>query len=154
MLKITSCHLTYIFNPAENRVNHFKKILHHYLVYSTLVQTYKKLALKILQSQFQSKDTLTGLTFFSLTFLSFVKETVLRKSKENSKFWWFLADRIIFWLCSGSRHNNNLQTNLIFSPQIFTLICIWNEYPFKVKYFCNWNSGHWGCNSIPKPAFN
>ena len=91
------------------------------------------------------------------------KETISRNSEENSWFWRFLADRIFIWLCLRCRQNNNLQTNLIFSPHIFkihhfNLYLKWIIsiflFPFTMKSFWNWNCFKWACNSFQKPTFN
>ena len=45
-------------------------------------------------------------------FAFFLSPFISRNSKENCRFWCFLADRIFisnFWLCLGSRQNKNLQ---------------------------------------------
>ena len=60
-----------------------------------------------------------------------IKETVQRKSEENSKFWSFLTDRIIFFDCAQEADRITIyrQTwffHLTFS-KFLTLIYIWNE---------------------------
>ena len=69
-----------------------------------------------------------------------IKETILRKSEENSRCWRFLADRIIIF--DYAKEADAEQKILIFSPHIFKIfhINLYLQWKISIIYMLSlWN---------------